>query len=299
MAVRVVSSRSQQPLTVNALLQNPLIVPERIIRAFRNQFVTDRVLRNAGSVTGGAVQYRVSSPQFADTASEIVAEKAEIPLTTVSRGDLVTKPVQKRALGVAISQEMRDRNQMGEVERQITAVRNTIVRDVDGAFVAVLAAGVTQTRAATAAWSGGTATIRKDILAARRIVETSTVTGTTDSYLGYQADTLLLNPTDAANLLGSSEFQTLIFGQVNPSNVASLDQVGDVLGLNPLVSVSVAAGTAYVLASQEIGGYADERPLQATELYEQRPNELWRSDASRVTVAFIDQPAAGCKITGI
>jgi hypothetical protein len=301
MAVRVVSSRSQQPLTVNALLQNPLIVPERILKSFENQFVMDRVLRNAGEATGGAVQFSVSSPQFADSASEIVAEKAEIPLVTVSKGDISTKPVQKRALAVAISEEMRKRNNLGEVERQIAAVRNTIVRDIDGAFVSVLTAAITLTRAATAVWSGGSATIRKDILAAKRLVRTATVTGTTDSYLGYEPDTLLLSPVDEANLLASAEFQALIFGSTSASNVSSLSQLPDanILGLRPLVSVGVTAGTAYVVTSKEVGGYADEFPLQSTELYEVRPNELWRSDTKRSTVGFIDQPKAAASITGI
>jgi hypothetical protein len=299
MAVQVVSSKSAQPLTVNALLKDPLAIPERIVRDFRNQFVMDQVLRSGGNAESGAVQYRVSSPQFADVASQIVAEKAEIPLAPVSRGDIQTARTAKRALGVAISEEMRRRNQMGEVERQIKAVGNTIVRDVDGAFVTALTAAVTQARAATAAWSGGTATIRKDILAAKKLVQTATVAGTTDSYLGYEPDTILLNPTDAANLLGSAEFTTMLYGQVNPSNVSDLTTVGPVLGLNPLVSVSVTAGTAWVLTSKEVGFYADERAFQATELYEERKNELWRTDASRITVAAVDQPLAGSKITGI
>jgi hypothetical protein len=235
MAVQVVSSKSAQPLTVNALLKDPLAIPERIVRDFRNQFVMDQVLRNGGNAESGAVQYRVSSPQFADIASQIVAEKAEIPLAPVSRGDLADGADGQARPRVAISEEMRRRNQMGEVERQIKAVGNTIVRDVDGAFVTVLTAAVTQARAATAAWSGGTATIRKDILAAKKLVQTATVAGTTDSYLGYEPDTILLNPTDAANLLGSAEFTTMLYGQVNPSNVSDLTEVGPVLGLNPLV----------------------------------------------------------------
>jgi hypothetical protein len=303
MPVRVVTSRSSQPLTVNALLQNPLVLPERIISFMENQFVMDQILRNAGKATGGAVQYRVSSGQFADDGVEIVAEGGEIPLATVTKGDLASKPVQKRALGVAITQEMRDRNNLGEIERQLQAVRNTMVRDIDGAFFTTLAAAVTQVRPATATWATtSTATIRKDINAAKLLIKKAVTPGASaKDYLGFQPTHLLLSVESEADLLNSPEFMSLIFGSANASNIGSLSDAPDanVLGLKPLVSIGLAAGTAYVVEQNTVGGYADERPLQATELYEKRENELWRSDASRLTAGFVDQPLAIASITGV
>lgn len=302
MPVRYASTRDQQALTVNALVERPRIIAERIVAEFQNQFVTDQVLRNAGAATGGAIGYRVSSGLFADTGSEVVNEFAEIPLATVTRGDLLSKPVQKRALGVAVSQEMRDRNDMGEVERQITVVRNTVVRDIDSAFFTTLTAAVTQTRAATATWAtSGTATIRKDINAAKLLIKKAVAPSTTGSYMAFEPDTLLIGVDAEADLLNSTEFLSLIFGSANASNVASLNDApgANVLGLKPLVSIALPAGTAYVMQSKVVGGYADERPLRATELYEHRPSETWRSDVTRATAAFIDQPLAVARITGI
>lgn len=297
MPVRIVSTRDSQAITVNAMVSNPLVIPEYILSELDNQFVMDQVLRYAGRPTGGAVQFRVSSGRYADNPSEIVPELGEIPLATITRGDIQTKPTEKRALGVAISQEMIDRDNVGEVQRQIQAVHNTMVRDVDGGFVQTLRNAVTQTRAATAPWSGGTATIRRDINAARRIIRTSTVGP--GSYTGFNPDTIIVSPVGEENLLNSMEFQQMIYGSVNPSNVASLADVPMVLRLTPLVTVGVNDNEAFVLQSNVVGGYADERPLQATELYEYRPTETWRSDASRITVGFIDQPAACVRITGI
>src|SRR5689334_18742865 len=98
MATRVVTARSAQPITVNALIDRPLEVPQRIIRQLDNQFVMDRVLRNAGNAQGGAVMFRVSSGIFADAASEIVSPGAEIPAAQISVGDISSVPVQKRGL---------------------------------------------------------------------------------------------------------------------------------------------------------------------------------------------------------
>lgn len=302
MPTRFASTRDQQPITVNALVDNPLIVRERILAEFANQFVTDQVLRNVGSATGGAVEYRVSSGLFADNGAEIVNEFAEIPLATVTKGDLLSEPVRKRALAVAISQEMRDRNNMGEVDRQLTAVRNTVVRDIDAAFLTKLTAAVTQSRAATATWAtSASATIRKDINAAKLLIKKAVAPSTSQSYMAFEPDTLLIGVDAEADLLNSTEFTQLIFGSANPSNIAGLNNLPDanILGLRPLVTIALPAGTAYVMQSKVVGGYADERPLQATELYEHRPTETWRSDVVRSTAVFIDQPLAVAKITGI
>ena len=299
MSTRVITARSNQPVTVNALIDNPLVVPERIISVLDNQFVMDRLLRNSGSATGGAVMYRVSSGLFADNSAEIVSPGAEIPVAQVSRGDISSVPVQKRGLAVVIDREMRLRNNMGEVDRQIQVVKNTVIRDIDGAFLSVLRAALvsaSQTAAASNAWSSGSATIRKNINAAKLAITNGTVS--TGNYTGFVPDTLLINPTTAADLTNSTEFLALLFGSNNPSDIGSVEG-RNVLGLNILVSQSVASGDAYVLQSKQVGGYADEIPLESTPLYYWEPNQIWRSDTVRSTAAFIDQPLAGYLITGV
>lgn len=298
MPVRVVTSRAQQPVTVNALIKNPLIVPERIVRALENQFAMDRILRNAGKATGGAVMFRVSAGLFADSASEVVTEGAEIPLVTRTRGDISSAPTKKRALGVEITREMRDRNAIGEVDNQITALRNTVVRDVDGAFVTTLRNTVTQARVATATWDLGTATIRKDINAAKLLVASAQAPGTTggNNFMGFQADTIVLNPNQEADLLNSGEFLQFVYGSANPQNADELP--ARILGLRPFVTWGVPDGEVWVMQSGVVGGYADEIPLESTELYYWQPRQAWRSDTTRSTVGFIDQPLAAAKITG-
>jgi hypothetical protein len=299
MPVRVVTSQVQQALTVNALVENPLIVPERQIEILDNQFVMDQVLRNAGNATGGAVAFRVSSGLFADDVSDIVAEGAEIPLVTRTRGDLSSARVQKRALGIEISREMRKRNAIGEVNNQLTVVRNTITRDIDGAFVTALRTAVTQSVAATNAWSSASATIRKNINAAKLLVSNSQAPNTTSGqeFMGFRADTLVINPNTEADLLNSAEFLNFVAGSSNPQNIDSLP--ARILGLTPRVTWGVPAGEAWVMQSKVVGGYADEFPLEATELYYWQPRQIWRSDTSRSTVGFIDEPLAAAKITGI
>lgn len=299
MPVRVVTSRAQQPLTVNAMVANPLIIPERVIKVLDKQFVMDQVLRNAGKATGGAVSFRVSTGLFADRPSEIVQEAGEIPLVTRTRGDLDSKPVKKRALGVEITREMRDRNATGEVSQQLTVLRNTITRDVDGAFVSTLRTAVTNAVAATNAWSASNSTIRRNINAAKLLVSGAQAPGTTggQNFMGYVPDTIVFNPNTEANLLNSSEFLQFILGTTAATNIDSLP--AKILGLTPRVTWGVPDGEAWVMEASTVGGYADEIPLEATELYPWQPRQVWRSDTTRSTVGFIDNPLAAAKITGI
>lgn len=304
MPVRYVSVGSgSQALTLNQLIAAPTVVAERFISITKDQFVMEKVLRGPMSAPGGAVQFRVSSGIFADNPSEIVNERAEIPLATVSKGDLQTAATRPNALGVSFSWEMLDMDITGEVNRQIQVVKNTIVRDIDGRFYASLSAAVTQTRAATAAWSTGTATIRKDINAARLVIQQSQPPGAVGgAYLQYNPDTLLINPVTWTDLMNSTEFLQMIYGTVNPSMLADPSQLpmgGMVLGLTPLISWSVPAGTALVCESKTIGGYADRVPLGMSELYDWNPARISRADAYRDTVAFVTDPSAGCRITGI
>lgn len=304
-AVRYFSiGNAQQPLTLNQLIAAPLLIRERFAAFMRNQFVMDQVLRFAGSAPGGSVQYRVSSGLFADNGSEIVNERAEIPLATITKGDLQTAVTRPHGLGLALSQDMIDMDVTGEVDRQMAVIRNTMVRDMDGVFFNVLNGAITQTVTAANAWSSASATIRKNINAAKVQIQLAQVPGatTTNNFLLYQPDTLVVNPNTQADLLNSTEFIQMIFGQINPSyGLASLSDVpgGQVLGLTPLVTVACPVGTAYVIERGTVGGYVDRVPLQISELYPKPEIRSWRSDAFRDSTAFVDQPLAGCKITGV
>lgn len=299
MSVRVVTARDTQTVSVNALIENPLIVPERMLSVLSNQFVADKVLRNAGDAKGGAAMFRVSSGIFADNTSEIVNPGAEIPQAQISRGDISSVPVAKRGLAVVIDRETRLRNATGEVERQIQVVKNTVIKDIDGAFITTLRAALvtaSQTAAASNAWSSGSATIRKNINAARLGVSNSSVA--TGNFTGFRADTLIISPTTEADLMNSTEFLALLFGSNMPSDLSGLDG-RTVLGLRILVTPSVGDNDAYVVASKDIGGYADEIPLESTELYYWAPNQIYRSDTVRSTAGFIDQPLAGYLLTAV
>lgn len=305
MPVRVATSQAQQAVTVNALIQDPLLLAERIIQVLEGQFAMDRVLRNAGRVTGGAIRFRKATGLFAEQSSEIVAPGGEIPLATRQRGDLDSKPVAKRGLAVEIDREMRLRNAVGEVDAQITTVRNTIVRDIDGEFVSTLRENVpaANVRAATAVWSGATATIRKDINAVRLAIQQFQAAGTSQGFSGYSGGThMLMSPVTATEITNSDEASKMIFGTTAPTADFYAQGLGEwsinMLGLRPFITPGVADNEVFIVERETVGAYGDEIPLESTELYYFEPRQVYRSDTVRSTAGVIDNPGASGRITG-
>lgn len=294
MPQNIFATTDSPQLTVAAMLNDPLYIPALILDEVDQLFVAEKVLRSAGTPTGGSVVYYESTPLFSNTTSEYVEEFGDIPLASNSLGTPKSVRTRKRGLGVAVSQEMRDRNQVDLVNTQIRQVRETLVQDFDGVFIsAILNASNVNTFSASVGWSTSTH-IRKDILAARTLI--------LDQKRGFMPDTLICNPTDANNILTSSELTATYVGNVANQNPLLTGQFSafNFVGVNVLQTYALSAGTAVLLQSKRVGGYADERPLQATPVYKWKAEaETWRSDVLRTTAVFVDQPLAVTVISGI
>jgi len=294
MTQNVFATTDGPTLTVNQMLNDPLFIPALILDDIDQLFVMEKVLRSAGTPTGGSVVYYESTPLFSNSTSEYVEEYADIPLASTALGTPKSLRTRKRGLGIAISQEMRDRNQVDLLNTQVRQVRETLVLDFDTAFMtALLNNGSVNTFAASTSWATSTH-IRKDVLAARKLI--------IDAKRGFQPDTLLMNPTDRNNILTSNEITQIYVGNVADQNPLLTGQANfPFVGVrNVMETYAVSAGTAVLVQSKRVGGYADERPLQATPVYKWKQEaEVWRSDVIRTTAVFADQPLAATVITGI
>ncbi len=301
MATNILYSSDGPQLTVNAMIKQPTYIARRVLDITGQSFLADQLLRNAGSMPGGAAVFFANTPLYADTAVEIVAEGAEIPVGMGSTGTpLVVKTV-KRALGVEITQEMQDRNDTDQVNTRIQQVRNSLIRAWDTVFLTAAKAGA-QTVAATASWaSGGTSKIRTDLAAA--IKKINTAVDSQGSLFGFSADTLVLNTGDVVDFISSDDVSKVFIGNIanlNPQFTGQIPTTGrNFFGLDIFVSPNQSAGTAVAMQRKVLGFIGDERPLQATPLYRINQREVWRSDTLRRSAVGIDYPSAVCTITGI
>jgi hypothetical protein len=293
--VRWASADSGPRITVNTLLRQPTLIQERILDILDQKFIADQLLRGGGDAPGGVVQYFESPPLFAENDPEIVAEFGEIPVAMTDVGVPKFEPTRKRGLSVVISEEMRRRNQMDRVNKQIQLVKNTVIRAIDGTFMTAVLAGVDPSHVipATAAWDAPSGTkIRADIAAAKQVI--------VDEKRGFNPNAMAISPTLATILEGADEVNRVFQGNIASDRPELLGKLPrQVSGLDVYVSYSVPDASPLILEAKTIGAIVDERPLSVSELYFwKRENEAWRSDTLRQSAVAIDEPLAIAQITG-
>lgn len=125
-------------ITVDDYLKDPLRIPALVLDIMANEFIIETVLRNAGANQSGAVRYEKSVPLYANNDTNIRAEFAEVPAATGSVGEILVAYSYERALAITVSDEMRRRQVVDPVNRQLTQVKNTMVRSWNKAFFSLL-----------------------------------------------------------------------------------------------------------------------------------------------------------------
>jgi hypothetical protein len=300
----VARSYSDSPrVTVSELLKDPLVIPSLILDMTRNEFVMDSVLRSGGAAPSGAVRYAESTPMYADDYPEIRPEFGEVPVVPTSVGIPRVVFSHERAMAIMVSDEMRRRQAIDPVARQLVQVKNTMVYSWNTAFYsAVVSNASIQTLAVANAWASASATIRADIMQAVYLIENANIvapSGVTQ-WLGFEADTLIINHGTKNTLLQSSTFAAPYIGDIASENLlytGTLPQ--QILNLDVMVSRQVPAGNAIIMQRQRAGFYADELPFMAGPLYRDEPRKTWRSDTQRAAAIGLDQPLAIVLLSGV
>jgi hypothetical protein len=297
------SSLDGPRITVDALLKDPLFIPALILDMTQNEFIVDAVLRAGGLTQSGAVRYAESTPLYADDTPEIRAEFAEVPVVPTSVGIPRVVFTHERAMAIMVSDEMRRRQMIDPVTRQLQQVKNTMTFSWNQAFYsAVIANAGIQTLAVSNPWASSNATIRADIANSVYLVENAQVTSSIgfNSFLGFEADTMIINHGTKNTLLQSSSFAAPYIGDLASENLQYTGVLPNkIFNLDVLVSRQVPAGNAIIMQRQRCGFIADELPFQAGPLYRDEPRKTFRSDTQRSAAIGLDQPLSICLVSGI
>lgn len=311
MVTQIVSVQDGPRLTVSQLVKSPTLIPKRILSMMDQEFLSDAVLRKASDAPGGSVLYFESTPLFSADDPAILDEFGEIPTTNGSLGTPLVARVVRRALGLRVSKTMIDRNNVDAVNVQITQIRNTMVRAwEDALFSAIVANASVQSITTGTAWSAASAThIRGDINAAKYLLKKAAADTAGKQKFGYVADTLIISTETEQDFLDSDEVNNVYLGNIASESIRYSGVLPKKFnGLDVLVSWRLSAyfpDGAIVMQRKVFGGVSDERPLQATPLYGEGngpnggPTESWRTDVTRASAIFLDQPKAVVMIHGV
>jgi hypothetical protein len=285
-------------ITVDTFLNDPLKIQALVFQMADQQFLADALLRSAGPVNSGVIQYFSSTPFYSDSNANKRAEFAEVPVAVGSFGSPSVTYVSERALAIMISDEMKRRMNIDPVNTQLMQVKNTMVQTYDNAFITALLAASTQ-NVAGSAWSTATTSnaIRTDLVAAMQAIAIASAPGQSTAF-GFEADTLVVSPSTQFNIIKQADFNQPYIGNIASENLLYTGKLPNkIMGLDVVVSRQLANNKQIVMQRKTAGFIADELPLQASALYRDEPRKSWRCDVQRASAIGFDQPLSLAVIT--
>lgn len=293
--------------TVHDIVSDPKVLGEQIYSNLEGTFLENALFRNAGETSSLVAQYREAASPYLKDDAENVAEFAEIPVSDTDLGELKTAVAIKTALGIDISREMVKSNAMDALQRKVSALQNSMVRNSVSATLSAINNAPIQTLAVSAEWENPESRPLRDILMGKRSVSNASNENDPSAKFGYSADTLLLSESALTMLEMHDQFQGLFVGNIAGENPLYKGiQSTSIGGLQIVTSNLLPEDSVYVLESGTAGFISDFDPLTVTDLYSPYGDngfggtrQVFRVDAFRNRIMAVDAPKSIVKLEGI
>lgn len=283
---------SGDQITVSTLLNQPTRITRYLSDLSLRGFVSPRIFSTASGVSGGAVIYDqlTLNDLFPTRDVQNVAPGAEFPLVTSENQEPKVAAVEKFGGKFFVTDEARDRNDAGIIQREGVKLINAITRKIDARAIKTLDDEITA-RAATQQvaglnWSAvvtaGASQSNASNWPAADFAKVQLVADQQE--LGVVFDLWILNPAQLAQL-------KLVYGSDYAAVLASY-------GVDAVASNRVAAGTAYVVASGQVGELRLEKAL-TTETWREEPRQITWVQSDVRPVLYVTDPYSVIKVTGL
>jgi hypothetical protein len=295
---------SGDTLTISRFLNSPALVQRRLREITTQRFIADVLLSGRYEASGGSILYEQTESIFTSKPPEAVAPGGEYPRSPATPGPAAVAGITKWGQDVPVTDEHVSRYGRRAVDVAMTKIANYIVKQVDTVALAAISAAVTQTAAATVAWSTvATADPLLDLMKAKAAV--------LDEDQGYDPNVAVMSDLSYAYLLSN---QKIIAGLEREGD-SSITRTGDVLSVAGLTILSTnnlpVASTVFVIDTSLFGGLGYERipspeyqgdPANGVESWTRRDpaaNDQWLVRGRRPVVPIVQEPNAAYKITGV
>lgn len=283
-------------ITVDAFLKSPPMVQKAITDLTKQRFIADEVFAAGPTAVGGAVMFDqiTEGEWFSDRDVQAIAAGAEFPVVSSGQSNPKVAAVTKWGGAAVVTYEQVRRDRRDVLAKELTKLRNTIVRKIDTVAVAALEAAVDANlipdQPASDDWTDEDTDIRADLETARSTID--------EQDLGYEADTVLLNPEQALGVRLNNGLQTALPRETMADNLIGKSGLSGLLRFPRwYVSNRVAPGDVWVTCSKQVGSISDELPLYSRVVNDEL-RERYVIMAARIAVPFITDPLCTVKITG-
>jgi hypothetical protein len=277
-------------ITVDTMLQQPTRITRMIMDLTLQRFIADRVFSSGGGVTGGAVIYDEVQENELYTSRDVkeIAPGQEFPLITSERLTPKVATVRKWGGKTFITDEAKDRNDNVRFTNQLRQLSNTIVRKINAVAVDTLQKKITEKSRTVIGndWSAvittGTSATTSRLMPAHDFGRAQQIADQEE--LGIVYDLWLLNPQEYLSL--SDAYQDRLTNVLDAHNVSIY------------VSNRVPAGSAYVVASGQVGQMRIEQPLRTVTWREEETERTFVQSGVR-PLMFVYNPFAVLEFTGL
>lgn len=188
-----------------------------------------------------------------------------------------------------ISYEDEKMNNIDVIARTLIRIARAVASAVDSQIYTAIAGATGNTVAAGACWDAAVIADRdpiQDILNGKKLIQEDNYDPDTNGFI-------LLSPKDFANLIGNANVRNA--GQFYTSDVTKNGRVGRLLGLNVIVSNSVAADQALIVIANEAATWKEAHPLTTVVIDDPGVKKTIRS--WEIGVCQVTNPNAICTIT--
>lgn len=289
---------------VQLILSKPALLARRLDSILNKAFISDLLLTQPYDVTGaGAALVEGEDGLYPDREAEEIQAGAEYPLTPLAMGLPQLVRNVKRGQDTEVFDEAIARTPTNILDRALAKLGNGLVRTIDTLSLAAIASKVTQTYAASGAWTDG-ARIVGDVMGAVATID--------EQELGYSIDTVVLKPTQYAKVVANLLNANLMPRENNNPLMSNAAASFNYMGLTWAKSIHVPGTDPMLVDTQQLGGMLKEdikSPGYATygvkgiETKSQRlvggdDRDGWRLRARRLTSPVIVAPKAAVRLTG-
>ncbi len=278
-------------ITVEMMLQEPTRITRYLSDINLRGYVANRIFSTPSGVSGGAVIYDqlTLNDLFGNRDVQNVEPGAEFPVMQSDNPTPMVASVEKYGGKFFVTDEARDRNDGGTIQREGRKLVNSIMRKTDQKAIAVLDASIAANASQTISgvnWNSVvTAGTSASSAAAYPAADLSKVQLLADTQeLGVTFDLWIVNPAQKAQF-------DLIYG------TGGADVLGS-YGVEMAVSNRVAPGTAYAVAAGQPGEIRIEKPLSTETWREQGRQRTWVQSDMR-PVMFVTDPFSAVRVTGL
>lgn len=224
---------------------------------------------------------------------EGVSRLANFPYGEVTWTEASSR-LKKHAMEGVISWEDAVTNEIDVMQRTLLRIGRAVAKSVDDEIWDVLTEGQTASTinslsiTAGEEWDSATIANRDPIQNVLDAIETIAV----DNYNPYVNGYLLLSPTDFSHLMGNANVRNA--GQFWTADATRNGKVGQILGLNIIVSNSVTDDYAAIVIAKEACTWKEAKPLTVQTIED--PGIKYTVRAWEVGCAQLKNPEAVCLI---